>query len=93
MREQTKTKVRGYVAAIIVLAVLVGVLAVGYIGSSATLSTYATQLENSYQRSIYELVSDVNRPWLIPLIILLLASVEFLEGSVGILLFRRSDLL
>ena len=60
MREQTKTKVRGYVAAIIVLAVLVGVLAVGYIGSSATLSTYATQLENSYQRSIYELVSDVN---------------------------------
>ena len=60
MREQTKTKVRGYVAAIVVLAVLAGVLAIGYFFSSAAVSNYSVQLENGYQRSVYELVSDVN---------------------------------
>lgn len=60
MKEQTKTKVRGYIAAIVVLAVVAGVLALGYIGSNVALSTYSTQLENNYQRSVYELIDDVN---------------------------------
>lgn len=60
MKEQTKTKVRGFVAAIVVLAVVSGVLALGYIGSMTTANSYATQLENNYQRSMYELMSDIN---------------------------------
>lgn len=60
MKEKTKTKVRGYIAVIVVLAVVAGVLTIGYIGSNATLSAYSTQLENNYQRSVYELIDDVN---------------------------------
>lgn len=57
---KSKSRTRGFVAAIIVLAIVSGVLAVGYIGSMTTLNTYATQLENGYQRSVYELISQVN---------------------------------
>ena len=60
MKEQTKTKIRGFVAAIVVLVVVSGVLAVGYISSTTASVNYATQLENNYQRSMYELMSDIN---------------------------------
>ena len=60
MREQTKTKVRSLIAAVVVLAILAGVLAIGYIGNTVAMSSYATQLENNYQRSVYELITDVN---------------------------------
>ena len=60
MKEQTKTKIRGFVAAIVVLVLVSGVLAVGYISSTTASVNYATQLENNYQRSMYELMSDIN---------------------------------
>src|SRR5574344_520977 len=60
MKEQTKTKIRGFVAGIIVLAIICGVLMIGYIGNTVAMTNYSTQLENNYQRSIYELMTDIN---------------------------------
>lgn len=60
MKEETKKKTRKFIAVIVVLAVISGVLTVGYIGSTVAMTNYATQLENNYQRSVYELMTDVN---------------------------------
>ena len=60
MKEETKRKTRGFVAAIVVLAVVAGVLTFGYIGNTVAMTSYANQLENNYQRSVYELLNDVN---------------------------------
>lgn len=60
MKTQTKTKIRGYVAAIVVLVVVSGVLAFGYFNSTRVSASYQTQLENTYERSLYELMSDIN---------------------------------
>ena len=60
MKEETKRKTRGFVAAIVVLAVVAGVLTLGYIGNTVAMASYANQLENNYQRSVYELLNDVN---------------------------------
>ena len=60
MKEETKRKTRGFIAAIVVLAVVAGVLTLGYIGNTVAMASYANQLENNYQRSVYELLNDVN---------------------------------
>lgn len=60
MREETKQKTRSFIAVIVVLAVVAGVLTLGYIGNTVAMTSYATQLENNYQRSVYELLNDVN---------------------------------
>ena len=60
MKEQTKTKIRGLVGAVVVLAVTAIFLTIGYIGSNAQVNTLSTQLENNYQRSVYELMTDLN---------------------------------
>lgn len=60
MKEETKRKTRGFIATIVVLAVVAGVLTLGYIGNTVAMTSYATQLENNYQRSVYELLNDVN---------------------------------
>ena len=56
-------KTRTFIAVIIALGITATVLAVGWIGSSSQLSTYsayAGQLENSYQKSFSELVTNIN---------------------------------
>lgn len=53
-------KTRTFVAFIIALVITSGVLAVGWIGSNARVSTYAGQLEDGYQKSFGELVSNIN---------------------------------
>ncbi|MBQ0017192.1 MAG: germination protein YpeB [Clostridiales bacterium] len=60
MEKETKSKIRTLTACVVMLIVLAGFLTVGYIGSSNMMAGYATQLENNYQRSIYELLTDVN---------------------------------
>ncbi len=60
MKQETKNKTRTFVAVIVVLAIVSAVLTVGYIGSTTMMANYATQLENNYQRSVYELMTDVN---------------------------------
>lgn len=56
-------KTRTYIAVIVALIVVAGVLALGWINSNTTLNTYAGyagQLENSYQKSFSELVNNIN---------------------------------
>ena len=60
MKEETKNRTRTFVAVIVVLAIVSGVLTLGYIGSTVAMANYATQLENNYQRSVYELMTDIN---------------------------------
>lgn len=60
MKEETRKKTRTFVAVIVVLAIVSGVLTLGYIGNTVAMTNYATQLENNYQRSVYELMTDVN---------------------------------
>ena len=60
MKEETKNKTRTFVAVIVVLAIVSGVLTLGYIGNTVAMANYATQLENNYQRSVYELMTDIN---------------------------------
>ena len=55
-----KTRTRTFVAVIVALVVTIGVLTVGWVGSNARLSTYAGMLENNYQKSFSELVTNVN---------------------------------
>lgn len=60
MNTQSKTKIRGFVAVIVMLVAVSGVLAFGYVRSNQTTASYQLQLENTYQRSMYELISDIN---------------------------------
>lgn len=60
MEKVSNNRTRSFVAAIVVLGLIVGVLTFGYIGSTVAMASYSTQLENVYQRSFYELLTDVN---------------------------------
>ena len=53
-------KTRTFIAIIVALVVTSGVLAVGWIGSNAQMSSYAGKLESSYQKSFSELITNVN---------------------------------
>ena len=55
-----KTKTRGFLAGVVVLAIVCTVLAVGILGTSTALQSYSTQLESVYKSSFYELVTNVN---------------------------------
>ncbi len=53
-------KFRAFIAVFVVLILAIGVLAFGLIGNYNTANNYAVQLEGVYQRSFYELLSNVN---------------------------------
>lgn len=57
--QKVKSKNKGLIVAVIALSVALGLLALGYVVNSFTLNSYATQLENNYQRSVYELATDL----------------------------------
>lgn len=59
MKENSKTKVRGLIIAVVILAIVTGILALGFIANTVAMASYATQLENNYQRSVYELATDL----------------------------------
>lgn len=53
-------KTRTFVAVIVALLVFSGVLAAGWIGSNNQANLYAGRLENTYQKSFSELVTNIN---------------------------------
>lgn len=53
-------KTRTFVAVIVALAVLCGVLAIGWIASNNQSLAYAGRLESGYQKSFSELITNVN---------------------------------
>src|SRR5574344_947810 len=53
-------KTRTFVAVIVALVVMSGVLAVGWIGSRNQSLSYASLLESNYQKSFSELVTNIN---------------------------------
>ena len=53
-------KGRQVIAVVVVFVILVGLLTVGFITSTNSLANVSGQLQNVYERSFYELVSNVN---------------------------------
>ena len=53
-------KTRTFIAFIVTLLVVSGVLAVGWIGSNNQAAAYAGKLESTYQKSFSELITNVN---------------------------------
>lgn len=53
-------KGRQVVAVVVVFVILVGLLTVGFISSTNSLANVSGQLQSAYERSFYELVSNVN---------------------------------
>lgn len=53
-------KTRQVVAVVVVFVILVGLLTVGFITSTNSLANVSGQLQSVYERSFYELVSNVN---------------------------------
>lgn len=53
-------KTRQVVAVVVVFAILVGLLTVGFVTTTNNLANVSGSLESAYQRNLFELVSDVN---------------------------------
>lgn len=53
-------KTRQVVAVVVVFAILVGLLTVGFVTTTNNLANVSGSLESVYQRNLFELVSDVN---------------------------------
>jgi len=53
-------KTRQVVAVVVVFAILVGLLTVGFVSTTNNLANVSGSLESVYQRNFYELLSDVN---------------------------------
>lgn len=61
MKSKNKsTKSHGFIAVIVVLALLCGVLAIGVVSTASTAASYSYNLENVYKRSFYELGTNIN---------------------------------
>lgn len=60
MKKNKSTKTHGFIAVVVVLALLCGVLAVGVVSTASTMASYSTSLENVYKRSYYELSNNIN---------------------------------
>lgn len=58
--KKTEREKRRTIALIVVFVLIAGILTAGFISTTMTASGYAGQLENVYQRSFYELISNVN---------------------------------
>lgn len=53
-------KTRQVVAIVVVFAILLGLLTVGFVSTTNNLANVSGSLESAYQRNFYELLSDVN---------------------------------
>lgn len=53
-------KTRQVVAVVVVFAILVGLLTVGFVSTTNNLANVSGSLQSVYERNLYELVSDVN---------------------------------
>lgn len=59
-KKNKSVKTHGFIAAIVVLALLCGVLAIGVVSTASTMASYSASLENVYKRSYYELSTNIN---------------------------------
>ncbi len=59
-KKNKQVKTHGFIAIIVVLALLCGILAVGVISTTTTMASYSANLEDVYKRSYYELVNNIN---------------------------------
>ena len=59
-RKNKSIKTHGFIAAVVVLALLCGVLAIGVVSTASTMASYSASLENVYKRSFYELSTNIN---------------------------------
>lgn len=58
--EKVKSKYKGFIAAIIVLVAVCSALTIGFISTSVVAANYSMQLENMYQKSFSELITNIN---------------------------------
>ena len=57
--QRIKSRNKWLIIAVIILSITLSLLAFGYVVNAFTLNSYATLLENNYQRSVYELATDL----------------------------------
>lgn len=60
INQKTSRKLFSTIAFITVIILIAGVLTIGYVSNTNMMNGYATQLEGVYQRSVFELITNIN---------------------------------